>query len=207
MQSLQLVTLILIAVTCAVSYFAWQDRRLMDRLILWPPAIAQRGEWHRLFTYGFVHADGAHLLFNMITLYFFGGLVEKLFAAQIGPVGFLLFYLGGILVSILPTYARHRDDPSYRSLGASGAVSAVLFTFILVQPWAVIFIFFIPCPAIVYAVVYIAYSVWMDRRGQDNVNHSAHLWGAAYGVAVSLVIEPRLLRVFLSQLVNPSFQL
>ena len=206
MQSFSLnMTLVLIAATCLVSYFAWQDRRLLDKLMLWPPAIARRGEWYRLLSYGFVHADGAHLLFNMITLYFFGGLVERLFAAQLGPVGYVLFYLGGIVASILPTYTRHRDDPSYRSLGASGAVSAVLFTFILVQPWSLIFIFFIPCPAIVYGVLYVGYSIWMDRRGQDNVNHSAHLWGAAYGVAVSLVIEPRLFGVFLERLFNPSF--
>ena len=208
MQSFSLnMTLVLIAATCLVSYFAWQDRALLDKLMLWPPAIARRGEWYRLLSYGFVHADGAHLLFNMITLYFFGGLVERLFAAQLGPVGYVLFYLGGIVASILPTYTRHRDDPSYRSLGASGAVSAVLFTFILVQPWSLIFIFFIPCPAIVYGVLYVGYSIWMDRRGQDNVNHSAHLWGAAYGVAVSLVIEPRLLGVFLDRLFNPSFNL
>ena len=206
MQSFSLnMTLVLIAATCLVSYFAWQDRRLLDKLMLWPPAIARRGEWYRLLSYGFVHADGAHLLFNMITLYFFGGLVERLFAIQLGPVGYVLFYLGGIVASILPTYTRHRDDPSYRSLGASGAVSAVLFTFILVQPWSLIFIFFIPCPAIVYGVLYVGYSIWMDRRGQDNVNHSAHLWGAAYGVAVSLVIEPRLFGVFLERLFNPSF--
>lgn len=206
MQSFSLnMTLVLIAATCLVSYFAWQDRALLDKLMLWPPAIARRGEWYRLLSYGFVHADGAHLLFNMITLYFFGGLVERLFAIQLGPVGYVLFYLGGIVASILPTYTRHRDDPSYRSLGASGAVSAVLFTFILVQPWSLIFIFFIPCPAIVYGVLYVGYSIWMDRRGQDNVNHSAHLWGAAYGVAVSLVIEPRLFGVFLERLFNPSF--
>lgn len=196
-------TLVLIAATCLVSFLAWKDRTLFDRMVLWPPAIARRGEWYRLLSYGFVHADGMHLLFNMMTLFFFGGLVERLFAPTLGPVGYVLFYFGGILVSILPTYTRHRDDPSYRSLGASGAVSAVLFSFILVQPWQLIFIFFIPCPAIVYAVAYVAYSVWMDRRGQDNVNHSAHLWGAGYGVAVSLLVEPRLLGHFLTQLVSP----
>lgn len=205
MQSFSLnMTLVLIAATCLVSYFAWQDRALLDKLMLWPPAIARRGEWYRLLSYGFVHADGAHLLFNMITLYFFGGLVERLFAIQLGPVGYVLFYLGGIVASILPTYTRHRDDPSYRSLGASGAVSAVLFTFILVQPWSLIFIFFIPCPAIVYGVLYVGYSIWMDRRGQDNVNHSAHLWGAAYGVMVALLVEPQVLSHFLGRVMHPA---
>src|SRR5699024_6129284 len=98
------------------------------------------------------------------TLYFFGRYVEQMFAPWLGAVGFALFYLSAILVAILPTWMRHRNDAGYRSLGASGAVSAVLFAFILVQPWAMIFVFFIPVPAIVYAVFYVGYSIWMDRQ-------------------------------------------
>lgn len=199
------VTLILIAVTCLVSYLAWQNPRLIERLILWPPAVQRRHEYDRLITYGFVHADGAHLLFNMITLYFFGGLIERAYADYLGPFGYAAFYLSAILVSILPTFMRHRDDPNYRSLGASGAVSAVLFSFILLQPWTLIFVFFIPVPAIVYAAAFVGYSIWAERRGKDNVNHSAHLWGAGYGVMFSLIMEPRILRVFIDQLLNPSF--
>jgi membrane associated rhomboid family serine protease len=198
-------TLILIGITCVASWFAFQDHKLMDRLLLWPPAISRDREWQRLITYGFVHADFQHLLFNMITLYFFGSLVEQVYFEQIGPIGYLAFYFGALVASILPSYSRHRNDASYRSLGASGAVSAVLFAFILIQPWALIFVFFIPCPAIIYAVVYVGYSIWAERRGTDNVNHSAHLWGAAYGVIVCLIIEPRVLGLFLSRLLNPQF--
>jgi membrane associated rhomboid family serine protease len=206
MQPLQLsVTLVLIALTCAVSYFAWQSPKLMGRLILWSPAIAHGGEVHRLVTYGFVHADGQHLLFNMITLYFFGGLIERAYSEYLGPVGFAAFYLSALLVSILPSYMKNRNDPTYRSLVASGAVSAVLFAFILISPWSLIFVFFIPVPAIIYAALYVGYSVWAERRGQDNVNHSAHLWGAGYGVMFSLIMEPRILGVFLERLTNPSF--
>ena len=205
MQPLQLsVTLILIAVTCVVSYLAWQSPRWMSRLLLWPPAVA-RGEWYRLLSYGFVHADGQHLLFNMITLYFFGGLIERAYSAYLGPIGFAAFYLGGLLVSILPSYLKHRRDPNYRSLGASGAVSAVLFAFILIQPWALIIVFVIPVPAIIYAGLYVGYSIWMQKRGGDNINHIAHLAGAAYGVIFSLIMEPRILGLFLSQLVDPKF--
>ena len=96
-------------------------------------------------------------------------------------------------------------NPAYRSLGASGAVSAVLFAFVLLQPWATILIFFIPCPAIIYAVLYIAYSIYMDRQNKDNVNHSAHLWGAAYGVLFLLAMEPRLFGAFLERLSQPTF--
>jgi membrane associated rhomboid family serine protease len=141
----------------------------------------------------------------MITLYFFGRHVERMFAPYLGVFGFALFYLSAVLVAILPTYLRHRHDASYRSLGASGAVSAVLFAFILVQPWALIFVFFLPVPAIVYAVLYIGYSIWMDRQGGDNVNHSAHLWGAGYGLLFTVMMEPRVVDVFLARLMSPSF--
>ncbi len=196
-------TLAILAVTVLVSWRAFGDRRLLDRLLLWPPAIDRQRQYERLLTHGFVHADWQHLLFNMITLYFFGRHVERMFAPYIGAAGFVLFYLSAILVAILPTWLRHRHDPGYRSLGASGAVSAVLFAFILVQPWALIFVFFIPVPAIVYAVLYIGYSIWMDRRGGDGVNHSAHLWGAGYGVLFTVIMEPRVVETFAARLLSP----
>jgi len=109
------------------------------------------------------------------------------------------------VVSILPTYLANKTNANYRSLGASGAVSAVLFSFILLAPWSRIVVFVIPMPAIVYAVLYVIYSIYMDRRGQGNVNHSAHLWGAAFGVAFTLVIRPEVLSHFLAQLSQPRF--
>ncbi len=141
----------------------------------------------------------------MITLFFFGTYAEQVFVQYIGALGFVLFYLSAILVAILPTYLRHRHDPRYRSLGASGAVSAVLFAFILFNPWSLIFVFFLPVPAILYAVFYVGYSIWMDRQGTDNVNHSAHLWGAGYGVLFTLMMEPRVGSHFLAALFNPTF--
>ena len=198
-------TLALIALTCVVSFLAFGRPALMQQLILWPPAIARRGEYWRLLSYGLIHADAGHLFFNMVTLYFFGRAMEPLFVARIGPAGYLGFYAGALLASILPTYLRNRDNPDYHSLGASGAVSAVLFAFILLQPWALIFVFFLPVPSIVYAVLYIGYSIWMDRRGTDNVNHSAHLWGAVYGMLFTVMMEPRVASTFLARLASPSF--
>lgn len=200
-----MLTLILIGVTVLVSWLAFERPKLLERLILWPPAIDRKNQVERLLTHGFIHADWSHLLFNMITLYFFGRVIERFFAQYLGQLGFLLFYLTAIIVAILPTYLRHRHDPNYRSLGASGAVSAVLFAFILLQPWALIFVFFLPVPAIVYAIAYVAYSFWMDRKGGDNINHSAHLSGAAYGVLFMLLMEPRVGAVFLERLLSPSF--
>ena len=198
-------TLILIAITCAVSLTAMNNAKMIDALILWPPAVSRRKEYYRLISYGLIHADFMHLLFNMVTLYFFGRVLEGVYNSELGDFGFALFYTGGLLVSILPSYRKHRDDNSYFSLGASGAVSAVLFAFILFQPWAMIYVFFIPVPAIIYAVLYVVYSVWSERQGTGRINHSAHLSGAAYGVAFTLVMEPNVLGFFLSQLVRPSF--
>ena len=200
------VTLILIAATALVSWLAFKDRRLVDRLILWPPAVSQRHQYWRLASYGLLHADVSHLLFNMITLFFFGRLIEQVMVQLTGSwLTYPLFYLTALVVSILPSYLRNQKNPNYLSLGASGAVSAVLFAFILVSPWSLIFVFFIPAPAILYAVFYVGYSIWMDRRGGDRINHSAHLAGAAFGVMFMLAMEPRLFNVFIDQLLNPRF--
>ena len=198
-------TLIIIAVTCLVSFSAFNNRLVMDKLILWPPAVTGNGQYHRLVTYGLVHADFQHLLFNMITLFFFGRVIEQFYSAFTGGFGFVFLYVSALLVSILPTYLKHRNDRNYRSLGASGAVSAVLFAFILLKPWAVIYLYVIPVPAIVYALAYVAYSIYSERQGGDNINHSAHLWGAAYGVAFTLAIEPRVFGGFLEALARPGF--
>jgi len=198
-----MLTLAIIAVTCVVSFLAFNKPKLMDDLILWPPAIQRHREYHRLVTYGLVHADFGHLLFNMLTLFFFGRAIESFYAMELGRFGFLLFYIGGLLVSILPTYLKNRRNPNYHSLGASGAVSAVLFAYILFAPWNRIIVFVLPMPAILYAVLYVGYSIYMDRVGRDNINHSAHLWGAAYGVVFTLLIEPRVFTHFLALLMNP----
>lgn len=201
-----MLTFILIAVTVVVSWLAFERPPLLNRLILWPPAIDRHHQYDRLLTHGFIHADWSHLLFNMITLYFFGRVIEGVIGQLIGPFGFLLFYLSAIVIAILPTYLRHRHDPHYRSLGASGAVSAVLFAFVLIKPWSLIIVFVLPMPAILYAVGYVAYSFWMDRRGGDNINHSAHLSGAIYGVLFMLLMEPRVGTIFLERLMSPSFR-
>ena len=195
--------LIILAATCIVSFMAFNNRRLVDDLILWPPAIERKREYYRLVTYGFLHADPMHLLFNMMTLFFFGRMMEPIYNQAMGTFGFALFYLGGLIVSILPTYLKNRRNANYRSLGASGAVSAAVFGFILYAPWARIWVFFLPVPAIIYAVLYVGYSIYMDQHGRDNVNHSAHLWGAAYGVVFTVLADPAVLPRFLGSLARP----
>ncbi|HEX7815683.1 rhomboid family intramembrane serine protease [Dyella sp.] len=202
------VTLIIIAITCVVSFAAFNNSRLLNDLIFWPPAIERQREYYRLVSYGLIHADFMHLLLNMLTLFFFARYVEQFYTHTLGMFGFALFYLGGLIVSILPTYFANRGNASYRSLGASGAVSAVLFAVILFQPWATVRLYFaLPIPAIIYAVLYVGYSIYMDKRGEGNVNHSAHLWGAAYGVAFTLIVRPEMLSIFLAQLQRPHFMM
>ena len=197
-------TVTLIIITVAISLLAFSNQAVMNRLIFWPPAM-QRGQYDRFITHGFIHADGAHLLFNMITLFFFGNIIESFSRQFFYDMGFVLFYLGGLVFAILPSYLKHRHDVHWASLGASGAVSAVLFAYILFQPWNLIFVFFIPVPAIIFAVLYVAYSIWSGKRGNSNINHSAHLWGAAYGVVVTILLEPRVIPHFLNQLTRLPF--
>ncbi|MDF3983131.1 rhomboid family intramembrane serine protease [Luteibacter sp. PPL201] len=196
-------TLLIILVTCVVSIVAFRNQRLMDDLILWPPALSRSREYYRLVSYGLVHADGQHLFFNMFSLYFAGRIMENFFTSMMGPLGFVTFYIGALVFSILPSYLANRRNAGYRSLGASGAVSAILFAFILLAPWSKIYLIVLPMPAILYAILFVVYSVYMDKRGGDNVNHSAHLWGAAYGVIFTVAINPAVLPRFLSLISQP----
>lgn len=198
-------TVTIIIITVIISLMAFRNQNLMNRFIFWPPAIHKNHQYDRFITHGFIHADGTHLLFNMITLFFFGSIIESFYRQYFFDMGFILFYLGGLIVAIFPSYLQNKNNTQWASLGASGAVSAVLFAYILFQPWKLIFVFFIPVPAIIFAILYVAYSIWSGKRNNTNVNHSAHLWGAAYGVIVTLMIEPRIFAHFLQQLTQLPF--
>ena len=193
-------TLAITAVTSLVSWLAFSRPVLMQALVLWPPAVTRGRQYHRFIGYGLVHGDFMHLLFNMVTLFFFGRAMEGFYARYLGEFGFLAFYLSALVVSALPSYLKHRHDPDYMTLGASGAVSALLFAFILLQPWELILVYFVPVPAIVFAVAYTAYSIYMNRRGGDRINHNAHLAGAAYGVLFTVLMEPRVIAHFLTEM-------
>ncbi len=198
-------TTVIILITIAISIFAWKNQAFFNRLVFYPPAV-KRGQIDRFLTHGFVHADAMHLIFNMFTLYFFGRIVERFFVGKFGNLGFVVFYVLAIIVAILPSYAKHKNDNRYVSLGASGAVSAVLFCFILFYPWQLIYLFvLIPIPAIIFAIAYVAYSIYADKKGGSNVNHSAHLFGAVFGVAFTILVEPSVIGHFLTALLNPRF--
>src|SRR5690606_28954949 len=116
-------TVTIILITVVISLIAFSNQKVMNRLLFWPPAL-QRGEYDRFISHGFIHADGAHLLFNMITLFFFGSVIESFYRQYFFDMGFVLFYLGGLIAAIIPSYLKHKHDTHWASLGASGAVSA-----------------------------------------------------------------------------------
>ena len=179
-------TLIIIIINCAVSFLALNNPTVMNRLILTPYWVNQRNEYYRFITSGFIHKDFKHLIFNMISLYFFGYVVE----AWLGTSLYVLLYISAIVLSDIPTYLKYKNNSNYASLGASGAVSAVIFASILLHPINLIFIYFIPMPAIVFGILYLGYSYYMDKQSRDNVNHSAHLYGAIFGLAFIGILYP-----------------
>jgi membrane associated rhomboid family serine protease len=198
-------TLVIIIITIILSFGAFSNQKMINDLVFWPPMIKQRHQYYRFISSGFIHADWMHLLFNMITFYSFGQVMEIFFVAKIGKAGYLLFYLGGIILSEVPSYIKHINNYQYRSLGASGAVSAILFSFILLAPWQTLYVFIFPLPAIIFAVLYFVYTAYMNKKGGDFINHSAHLWGGIYGILFTIILDPGVIVHFLQQLRYPTF--
>lgn len=183
------ITLIIIILTGIISFTAFNNQKIIDDLIFYPPSITRHNQWYRFFTCGLIHADITHLLFNMLSLYMFGEFVERSFSSEIlfagkGKMLYLIMYLLALFVCLIPTFIKHKNDYNYRSLGASGAVSAVVFAGILFDPTAKLGFFFIPpvIPGYIFGPLYLILSTWLEKRSQDNVNHSAHIWGALFGI-------------------------
>ncbi len=205
------VTLAIIVANVVFSFIGFSSNSFMAKTIGWPYFEKNSRQYYRMITSGFLHADWTHLIFNMFTFFFFGQSLEIIFARQGlgGTVSYLLLYFLSLIASSLPGFFKHGDDQSYRSLGASGAVSAVVFGAIVFEPWTSIYLYgAIKLSAMLYAVLYIIYCVYMGRRGGDNVNHDAHLWGAIFGVAFTITVvacmNPALFGYILEQLKHPS---
>lgn len=164
----------------------------MNDLIFYPPAVANNNQYYRFITCGFIHADFAHLIFNMLSLYLFGQFVEHAFVFIFGNAGkilYLLLYILALAACLLPTYFKNRTNYYYRSLGASGAVSAVIFAGIMLEPNNKIGLLFFPVmiPGFVFGPLYLLISALLDKKGGSNINHSAHIWGALFGVAFLII--------------------
>ncbi len=177
------------AVTIALSLIGlYRSPGLIDRSLFRPYWFVRRRQYDTLYMSSFVHADLGHLLFNMLTFYFFAFDLEL----EIGTVSFLALYVAGIALSHLCTYLKHQKEPEYASLGASGAIAAVLFAYIIYFPTTTLMLMFlpVPIPAPLFAVGYVAYSYWAGRRAYGRINHDAHLCGALTGIAFVAVTEP-----------------
>ena len=186
------VTLIILLITCVVSFIGFSNEKIINDMIFYPPAVSNRNQWYRFITCGLIHADFFHLAFNMYTLYIFGGVVEEAFKQifrESGSILYIVLYVASLVACLLPTYFAHKDNYHYRSLGASGAVSAVIFTGIVLYPTMGLQIFPIPVniPAFIFGPLYLIISAVLAKKGHGNINHSAHIWGALFGVAYIII--------------------
>ena len=175
---------------------------------MFAPYLIQRDKAYQRFVLsGFIHQDGMHLLFNMFTFYFFGQAVERFLIYHLGDVPgaivFVVFYLSAIVVSDIPSYFKHRNDPAYRALGASGGTSAAVFSSIILMPLANICLFGIFClPGFALGVLFLFYSIYMGRKGGGNISHDAHLYGAVFGIIFILILSPASGSHFIEQVRN-----
>lgn len=201
-------TLILVIMTAFISYQAINNPAMKQQLSFYPYAVKKNGELFRFLSHGLVHADWNHLIINMIVLYQFGEVAESLFGLlfgrTFGGLAFLLFYFSAIIFASIPDYFKHQDNQYYHAVGASGATSALVFIYILLDPWN--WFLFPPLPAILLGIGYLMYSSYMAKRGGDNIGHNAHLYGALYGLVFGLssfaLFQPELLYNFVGILLE-----
>ncbi len=179
-------TLISIAIISVISYLALNKLQTKYKLLLNPYRVSHNGEFYRMLTSGFIHADYTHLLFNMLTLFFFGTVVEY----ALGEVFYVILFITGVVVANIPSYLKYKDLPHYNSLGASGGVSAILFCSIVYSPVSNIYLYFaIPIKGFIFAILYLLYSHYSSKKGGDNINHDAHIYGALFGVVFAFIAD------------------
>lgn len=200
-----MVTIIIIGITCLVSILCFNGRLNGSKLLFNAYQVWHRREWYRMFTSGMIHSGWGHLFFNMLTLYFFGRVVEQYFAAAfgdiLGTVLYVVLYVSALAISSIGDLVKYRDNWNYNALGASGAVSAILFASILFAPKMGIYIYLIPIPVpgYIFAPLYLLYCWYMAKRNMDNIGHTAHFWGAVYGLLFPIVCQPGIIAFCLSQ--------
>ena len=200
-----MITVIIIAITCIVSILCFNGTLNGNKLIFNAYQVWHRKEWYRMLTSGIIHSGWGHLFFNMLTLYFFGRVVEQYFSAAfggvLGTVLYVVLYVSALAISSLGDLVKYRDNWNYNALGASGAVSAVLFASILFAPKMGIYIYLIPIPVpgYIFAPLYLLYCWYMVKRNMYNIGHTAHFWGAVYGILFPIICKPDVLSFCLSQ--------
>lgn len=196
---------IIFAFTIATSIYTFSNQQLYGRFMLHPYTVSKGRRLYTLFTSGIIHRDWAHLLFNMITFYFFGFSLEALLASLSawGHLQFALIYLLGLVLSDLGTVYKQRNNPAYYSLGASGAICAVLFSFILFDPKMMLGVFLvIPMPAWLFGILFLGYCMWASKNARDGINHDAHFYGAVFGIVLTILFYPWVVQHFIQQFSN-----
>lgn len=201
------VSLVIIAITVIVSLLAFNNQEIFRKLAFNAYDIKHFKNTYRFLSYALIHANWMHLLINMMVLFSFGRIVEQYYGMYFGIKGilyYILLYVGGIALSTLPSYGKHKDDYSYTAVGASGAVSAVVFASIIFAPLSKIYLFPIPIgiPSILFGALYLIYSAYMGKKNLDNVGHDAHFWGAIFGFVFTIVLKPTLIINLYSTLTN-----
>jgi len=201
-----MISIIIIIATVIISMIAFKNYSISEALNFNASRILQKKEYYRFVSHGFVHGDWVHLLVNMFVFFSFGTYVENSFAQleseqliSSSKLSFILLYFGGLIVASIRSFLKYKNQPWYRSVGASGAVSAVLFTSIFLSPLEKIYFYgILPVPGIVFGILYLVYSSYMNRKSKDNINHDAHIWGAVYGFAFPLFLDLGLIERFLN---------
>ncbi len=214
-MNLSLTTIIVIA-NVVLSLMAFSNRDLLSKMLFNAYQVVHRKEYYRLLTHAFIHGSYIHLFFNMYVLYSFGNLIERIFTepkvfdslfptlefwgTSRGYLYYVLLYLGGIIFATLPSLKKQQNNPSYNSLGASGAVSAVVMAFILLMPTTNLRLFFIPIdiPAFILGAAYLGYEYYMSKRGGTGIAHDAHFYGAIYGLVLLVILKPPFFLYFIN---------
>jgi len=197
-------TIFLVIIISGISLYAFNSREIIYKYQFNAYQIVKRKQWYRMLSHGFLHANTEHLIINMFVFWSFGSALEQYYKAVFDSswlVYYLLLFFGGIILSSVYSLIKHKDNYHYNAVGASGAVSAVVFSAIFFDPWKkILFFFVLPIPGILFAGLYLAYSYYMSKKKIDNIGHDAHFWGAVYGLIFPILAEPRLFEYFISQL-------
>jgi membrane associated rhomboid family serine protease len=200
------ITIFIIILTALISILGWQNKEVFDKLKLNPYMVFHKKEYYRILGHALLHADWMHLIFNMFTLFVFGSMVEEKLKIYFNHelVLYILLYSIGAIIAALPSIIKHKNDHWYNSIGASGAVAAVLFAGIFFEPLMGISLYLIPIPipGILFGIAYLAYSQYMSRKSIDNINHDAHFAGAIFGFIFPILLKPELFKIFLEKLFN-----
>lgn len=202
------ITIFIVIITALVSYQAFSQHHVLGKLLFNPYTISRNlsKEWIRFVASGFIHADWPHLIINMLVLYSFGQALEMYYSLIFGAAAktlYILLYLTAIPAACVSSYFKNKNNAHYSALGASGAVSAVTFACIVFNPWGEILLFAaLPIPGFIYAILYLAYSSYMGKKGSDNIGHEAHFWGAIYGMVFTFLLSPGMFPVFIKALLR-----